>query len=178
MMVLAIGTAAAAVGILYVRWSKWTNFRSVLILVAGALIAASLSFWMKVGGTEYGPAYAVMNITIVAWFFVLANTEVRQNKGQQQVLAGAKLPGIRSMAHHVAIFLVAVPLAAVASTLVSIAVSSLLPWNEIDRSVFPLFATPVIWGCVAFWTCADPKLWRPALSLIACGGFSAAALFI
>ena len=109
---------------------------------------------------------------------MIANVEVRQNKGQQQVLTAARLPGIRTMVYHVAIFLVAVPLAAVASTLVSIAVSSLLPWNEIDRAVLPLFAAPVIWGCVAFWTCADPKLWRPALGLIAFGGFSAAALFI
>ena len=178
MMVLAIGTGAVAVGILYARWRKWTKFRGMVIVVAGALATASLIFWIRVGGSEFGPVYAVINIAIVAWFIVLANTEVRQNKGQQQVLAAAKLPGIRSMAHHVAIFLVAVPLAAVASTLVSIAVSSLLPWNDIDRSVFPLFAMPVVWGCIVFWTCADPKLWRPALSLIACGGFSAAALFI
>lgn len=178
MMVLAIATGTAAVGVLYVRWRQWTMFSGVLIVVSGALATVSLIFWIKVGGPEYGSAYAVLNIVIVAWLVVLANTEVRQNKERQQDLTPAKIPGVRSIAHHVSVFLVAVPLAAIASTLVSIAVASLLPWNEINRSVFPLFMTPVVWGCVAFWSCADPKLSRPAIGLIALGGFSAAALLI
>lgn len=177
-IVLAIATGAAAIGILYARWRKWTKFRGVLVVVSGALATVSLILWIEIGGPEYGSAYAVLNIVIAAWFFVLANVELRRNKGQQQARTAAGFPDIRAMAHHVAIFLVAVPLAAIASTLISIAVSSLLPWNDIDRSVFPLFAMPVLWGCVAFWSCADPKLWRPALGLIAFGGFSAAALFI
>lgn len=178
MILVAVGTGAAAVGILYIRWRKWLAFKHVLIVAVGILTVASVIFWVKVGGTEFGPAYAVINIAIVAWFFVLANAEVRQNKGRQQYFTAAKLPDIRSIARHGAIFLAAVPLAAVSSTLVSIAISGLLPWNEIDRTVFPLFATPVIWGCAAFWTCADPKLWRPTLSLLASGSCSAVALFM
>jgi hypothetical protein len=178
MMILAIGTGAVAIGLLYARWRKWTKFRGTVLVVAGALATDSLIFWIRVGGPEFGPVYAVINIAIVSWFIVLANAEVRQNKGPGQDFTAAKLPGIRSIAHHVAIFLVAVPLAAVASTLVSVAMSNLLPWNEIDRTVLPLFAMPVIWGCVAFWTCADPKLWRPALSLSASASLSAIALFM
>ena len=178
MLVLAVATGAVAVGILYARWRKWTKFRGVLLVVAGALAAASLIFWIKVGGPEYGSAFALINSAIVAWFFVLTNAEVRQKKELQQVHTAARVPSIRSVARHCAIFLVAVPLAGVASTLASIAISGLLPWNEIDRAAFPLFATPIVWGCVAFWVCADPKLWRPTLSLLACGGVSAAALFI
>ena len=66
MIVLAIGTGAAAVGILYTRWRKWTKFRGVLIVIAGTLAAVSLIFWIKVGGPEFGSAYAVINIAIVA----------------------------------------------------------------------------------------------------------------
>lgn len=178
MIVLAVATGAVAVGILYARWRKWTKFRGVLIVVVGALAAASLIFWMKVGGPEFGLAFALMNTAIVAWLFVLTNAEVRQKKELQQALTAARIPSVRSIARHGAIFLVAVPLACVASTLASIAISSLLPWNEIDRTVFPLFAMPIIWGCVAFWVCADPKLWRPTLSLFACGSVSAVALFM
>ena len=181
MMALAIATGAFAVGLLYTRWRKWIKFRGLLLVTAGALAAASLMFWNKVGGPEFGPAYAAINFAIVAWIFVLANLELRdrrRTKGRRQYLVAAKIPGIRSIARHGAIFLVAFPLAAVASTFVSIAVSDLLPWNEIDRIVFPLFAMPVVWGCVAYWTCSDPKLWRPTLSLLACGSVSAVTLFM
>lgn len=181
MMVLAIATGAFAVGLLYARWRKWIKFRGLLLVAAGALAVASLILWNKVGGPEFGPAYAAINFALAAWIYVLANIKLRKSrrtKGRRQYLAASKLPGIRSVARHGAIFLVAVPLAAVASTFVSIAVSSLLPWNEIDRMVFPLFAMPVVWGCVAYWTCADPKLWRPTLSLFACGGVSAVTLFM
>ena len=133
---------------------------------------------MKVSGPEFGSAFALINIAIVAWFFVLSNAEARQKKGLQQALTAARIPSIRSIARHGAIFLVAVPLAGVASTLISVAISGLLPWNEIDRITFPLFAMPIIWGCVAFWVCADPELWRPTLSLFACGSVSAVALFM
>jgi hypothetical protein len=150
----------------------------MLLVVAGALAVASLIFWMKVGGPEFGSAFAMINAAIAAWLFVLTNAEVRQKKELQQILTAASIPSIRSIARHSAIFLVAVPLAGVASTLASIAISGLLPWNEIDRAVFPLITVPIVWGCVAFWVCADPKLWRPTLSLFTCGGVSAAALFI
>ncbi len=178
MIVLAVVTGALAVGILYARWRKWTTFRGVLLVVAGALAVTSLIFWMKVSGPEFGAAFALINAAIAAWFFVLTNAEVRQKKELQQILTAASIPSIRSIARHSAIFLVAVPLAGVASTLASIAISGLLPWNEIDRAVFPLITVPIVWGCVAFWVCADPKLWRPTLSLFTCGGVSAAALFI
>lgn len=178
MIVLAVATGAVAVGILYARWRKRTKLRGVLLVVAGALAAASLIFWMKVGGPEFGSAFALLNTAIVAWLFVLTHAEVRPKKRLEQILTAARIPSLRSIARHSAIFLVAVPLAGVVSTLASIAISSLLPWNEIDRAAFPLFAMPIVWGCVAFWACADPELWRPTLSLIACGGVSAAALFM
>lgn len=178
MIVLAIAAGAAAVGILYARWRKWTKFRGVLIVVAGALATTSLIFWMKVSGPEFGSAFALINFSVAAWLFVLTNAEARQGKRLEQAPTAARIPSSRSIARHGAIFLVAVPLAGVASTLVSVAISGLLPWGEIDRISFPLFAIPILWGCVAFWVCADSALWRPTISLIACGSVSAAALFM
>lgn len=172
----AIAAAGLGVGLLYGGWRRKAAGVPVLSL-AWLLVALSIAFWTRASGPELGPVIALMLLPMIAWCFVASNRHVRRNPGRLQEPAAVILPGFRAATRHAAIFLASVPLAASAGTLMTLAVSSWLPWNETDRLAFALLIAPVAWGLFAFWATSDPRLSRPVLGLLAGGSLGAAWLF-
>ncbi|MGH8167918.1 MAG: hypothetical protein ACREQ1_11805 [Woeseiaceae bacterium] len=174
----ALIAGAFGVAALYASWRKRLQPKSVVIPAGWFLIALSFYLWMRVGGAEFGPVLAALQLSIVAWIFVLANRHVRRDNGRRQEPVSVQLPPFRAILRHAAIFLLAVPLAACSATLLTLAVSTLLPWNDVDRLAFSIVLMPLAWGALAYWACADSRLLRPALGLVAGGSLSVALLYI
>lgn len=168
-------TGAAGVACLYTSWKRRLVNVPGPVLAGWLLMLLSCWLWIRAFGAEFGGVYALLFIPAAAWVLVLINAEIRHRKPREQRTAQPVKPGTHTRGQHVLLFLIAVPMAAVAATYIGIGVSALLPWDRINQHVLAVFLMPVLWGIGACWACADPKMSRPALYL-ATGGLVSAAL--
>lgn len=169
---------ASGVAVLYASWRRWLLPKHVVLLSGWSLIALSFYFQVRASGRELGPVLAALQFSILAWVLVAANRHVRHAKHRLQEPAAVGLPPMRSLLRHATTFLVAVPLAAGASFVLVLVVVIRLPWHEVDRLAAAILSVPVVWGIFSYWTCADPRLLRPSLGLLAAGSLSIAALYL
>lgn len=176
-MFLGIAAAGLGVALLYASWRKRVRRKTPVLWTAWLFVAASVLFWVRVAGGELGPVIAMLVLPVIAWTFVAANRHVRGNPGRRQEPARLDLPGLRAVGRHAAIFLVSVPLAASASTLLVLGGTAYLPWKEVDRLALAVLLIPFVWGLFSFWATADPRLSRPALSLAVGGSLGGILLF-
>lgn len=177
MLYAALVAALLGVAALYLAWRRRIARRRAAIALGWLLVAASTVSWIAFAGAEFGPVLALAQLSLVAWLFVLANRHVRPRKGRLQQPERIDLPRFQALARHAARFVLAVPVAAVAGTLLVLAVARFLPWPDVDRIAFALLALPVAWGVAAYWTCADSRLLRPAAGLAAAGAAGALLVF-
>jgi hypothetical protein len=181
MMVYAIAavfTGASGVVLLYASWRKRLRPKRLVVPCGWSLIAISFWFWIRFAGAEFGTVIAAMQLSIVAWIFVLTNRHMRRSNGRQQEPVAMNLPRFQAILHHSSRFLIAVPLAAGAGTMLVLAASILLPWSDANRLAFAVLVMPLMWGVLAYWACLDTRLLRPALGLVAAGTLGAAVLYI
>jgi hypothetical protein len=177
-MLAGVVAAGLGVALLYASWRTRVQRKAVTLWSAWLLIAASLVLWRLATGPEFGPVIALLVLPMIAWLFVAANRHVRSNSGRQQEPAPLNLPRLRALGRHTAIFLVSVPLAACASTLLVLGGTLYLPWQEIDRLALAVVLIPFVWGLCSFWAAADPRLSRPALGLAVGGSLGGLLLFL
>lgn len=168
----------AGLGLLYGAWSGRVPVPGVSGVGGWLLLAISFVLWVRVAGPEFGSVYAVLAVAPAAWLFVALHPK-RGRPARERAAArrAPRLPARGRLTRNVALFFVAVPLAAVTSTLFALVASTWLPWSAIDRTVAGLLAMPVIWGLLAYWACADEKLLRPAAMVVATGLLSGIALY-
>lgn len=164
-MPAAVVAAGLGVALLYAAWRKRVRHRRAVRWLAWLLVAASFGLWTLASGPELGPVIALLVLPMIAWVFVAANRHIRSNNGRPQEPARLERPRLRAIGRHAAIFLVSVPLAACASTLLVLGVTLYLPWQEVDRLALAVLLIPFVWGLFAFWAAADPRLTRPAVGL-------------
>lgn len=174
----AMVAAGLGVTLLYASWRRREQHKTLILWSAWLLVAASIALWGHAAGPEFGPVIALLVLSMIAWLFVVANRHVRSNSGRQQQPASLNLPRLRALGRHAAIFLVSVPLAACASTLLVLGATLYLPWQEIDRLALAVLLIPFVWGLASFWASADPRLSRPALGLAVGGSLGGMLLFV
>ena len=69
------------------------------------------------------------------------------------------------------------PVAAVASALLAVAVSMALPMPVVDAMVTVIVLVPLLWGCAACWVCAESRLIRPAAAMLLSAVVGAAVIY-
>lgn len=167
-LTFAVAATGLGLGALYVSWRGLPAPRRLAKALGWAVLVAAAYPWTMLAGVEFGIALAVLVPTLAAWLFVLGNFHVRRNgraAHEQPKRVSRARPSREAILRHMGLFLVAVPLAAVCSLAVTIGVSQLLPWNQIDRNAFVLLVVPVVWGTGAAWAVMDSKPVRPAAVL-------------
>jgi hypothetical protein len=146
------------------------------------LLIAAGYFAVRASGAEFGGTFIFLAPALVAWLLVAANTELREAKTRKRKNADRAEPtavvGGRTLARHLLLFAITVPLSAVAATLFSVALARTLPWSDLSEMALTLMLMPFLWGCAAYWAIADSKLARPALSIIALGLIGAVSTFL
>ena len=176
-MLAAVVAAGLGVALLYASWRKRIRQKRAVCWIAWLLVATSIGLWAFATGPEFGPVIALLVLPMVAWVFVGANGHVRSHNGRSQEPERLELPRLRAIGRHAAIFLVSVPLAACASTLLVLGGTLHLPWQEVDRLALAVLLIPFVWGLFSFWATADPRLSRPALGLAVGGTLGGMLLF-
>lgn len=178
-VLLALAATLVGVGVLYASWRWPSEDKWLEVPTAWILIGFGVSAWIRLGGAELGLAYSLIAVTFVAWSFVALGREARHpaERRRQLRVAGAR-PGRAAILRVVARAFVALPLAGVASVLVSIVLVAGLPWVTANRYVFAILVAPIIWGALAVWVGLTVNLLRVALVLAGVSAASSALLLV
>lgn len=174
----ALGTASAGLALLFGSWRGRIGSRWLPVPVGWLLLLLSAWFWVAGAGVEFGVSLALLVPSGVAWLFVAGNWQRRTRRKRRDAGPPKPVADRRSLSRHALLFLLVVPLAAVASTLLAVALSLALPTAEINAMVTVLAVMPVLWGCAAYWALADTHIARPAVAMVLVAAMSAAAIYI
>lgn len=174
---IALAVALAGLGCLFGAWRRRIPARFRPVLVGWMLLALSGWFWVAGTGAEFGVSLVLIATSLVAWIYVVANRQRRERRTRADTSAPKPVAERRRLADHAILLLLVVPLAAVASALVSVALSLALPVSEIDAMVTVLIVMPVLWGCAAYWAVADSRVLRPAAAMVLSAAVSAAVIY-
>lgn len=184
MMSWMIGTTAtltclAGIAGLFYSWRARQPKPRGLRTLGWALLLASIALWVLAQPVEFGVTFALLVPALLAWSLILLQAK-RRLPGPDTELEqrGFRWPSAAALGRQLLVLLISVPLAAVASTLVSIAVTDWLPWQKVNSLVLGVLFAPVLWGAASYWACADSKRWRPALGLMVAGLLAATYLFL
>ncbi len=172
-------TSLAGLGGLLYSWRARPPKPVALRSLGWALLVAALGLWLLAQPIEFAVTFALFVPALLAWGLILLRAQVRQPARDTKLeQRGFRWPALAALAKQLWLLLVSVPLAAVASALVSLAVTDWLPWERVNTLVLGVLVVPVLWGAASYWACADPKRWRPALTLLVVGLLAAAYLFL
>ncbi|MFC6632129.1 hypothetical protein [Microbulbifer taiwanensis] len=166
----------------YLLWRSWRG-RKLLggFSAAGGWLSvlAGIFIWASAAGGEFGTSYALIAVSLVAWIICALGVERRQAKPARNVdVAVADTLGDTSRWHKWGTFVTAGPIACVATCLVTVALSGLLPFASGNRMAFAALAYPLAWGAASVWICASAHLARNALILLAVAAVAAVFLFM
>lgn len=168
---LAWLATAAGLLLLYLSWRRLFAGATWPRVAGWALLSLAGVAWCLDSGPEFGAVYAVSvpslgALGLIVWHWRSSPPRnSRNSSGERPVLAGSGMAGSAAWRRHGSLFLLAVPFAAVCTTLITMALGMLLPWSTLSGMVFITLAAPAIWGLAASWICADDRLWRPVLVL-------------
>lgn len=163
----------AGIAALYTAWRGSVRAKRTAVSAGWLLIFAAAIFWCRYAGVEFGLVYVSLFTPAAAWVAVVVNRESRRGKRRDRTAMQNVVPDRAAVSRHLLRFVVAVPLAAVASVFVGVAAVSGLSWEAVDAAALAVLGIPFLWGLATYWACADPRLRRPALGLSAAGAAAA-----
>lgn len=175
MGLFALCVSVLAIACLYLSWQQRSHKNPWLMPTGWCLTVVAALLWIQLSGVEFGLVYAFLVAPLVAWLAVIYNLEIKRKKQRIAENINFVVPNSRTLLRHFALFLIAFPLSAISATYATTGVISLLPWSLVNSMVFIVFAAPVMWGMAAYWVCADPNRFRPAL-WISLAGLAGAAI--
>ena len=163
----ALLLAVAGIGCLFSSWRGLSiaSGRPVA-LIGWLLLLLAIPFWSLALGLEFGLSYALLCSALLALLMAFINYELRQGRQRDMVSVTLQLPNGAALGRHLLLFLLAVPLAGLASAFSTTAAMLILPVQTGNALVATLLLLPIVWGAAACWVCADPKLQRPTLTLL------------
>ncbi len=176
--VLAILLTTAGIAIIHGVWRRRLSPRRGVLAAGWLLLVLSATLWIYADGAEFGLVRALVFISLAAWAAVWINRRVRPpRRGEREQALAAPKPG-RGLVRNTALFVLGVPVAGAASALASVLLGHWLSVEPANRAAVAIVLLPLLWGCALYWVCADSKLSRPALGLVAGGVFSALFLYL
>lgn len=173
MTLFALLLNAGGLFCLYLGWRDASAWARPAAFAGWVLLLLSGWAWSLAMGSEFGLSLLFLISGAGAWLLViwhyarLEQAQGHRRAGKRSPVSAAgsaalSLPGLAVFARQLKRFLIAVPLAGVASALVVTAAVQFLPWQQGDRLVFTLYSVPLVWGAASWWACAAPRSWLPA----------------
>lgn len=174
MMVNGLLPPLAVVGASCWLYAGWRGGRGGWwALVGWGLAIAGMAGWWQQTGGERGIGYGLLLFTVSGWLLIAVFGQWRPYARQRLRPSAAKpspAPSAQRGARaggwqKVGRWLVALPLAAVASYGAMVHLLLPLPWAEIDRLVTLALMTPLLWALVGSWVMIARAWWWPSLLL-------------
>ncbi|WGL16553.1 hypothetical protein PVT68_17545 [Microbulbifer bruguierae] len=177
-LIFASLLSSAGVLGLYGSWRNWSLLQRWGTLAGWSLLLLSGFLWAgSAASIELGLCYALLALTACAWLLVGYNREQRPQRPSALAAGKLRWPTLPTLGKHLLLLLAAVPLAGAAALYGSTALATALPWQQGNALSFAMLLAPVLWGCGAYWQCADSRPLRPAAVHFVVLIASAVALF-
>jgi hypothetical protein len=160
-VVIGIATGMTGVYLLFASWRGRLAAPTFAVSLGWTLLTASMYVWILLDGVEFGIVYGLVTPALYAWLLILFSVERRRSGSPDYRPVVNRRPTRKGLVRNLSLFLVAVPLLAIVSSICAVAVGALMPTNRVNQTVLAVFLMPVIWGSMAFWACSDPKPVRP-----------------
>ena len=162
--VLALLLCVAGVVLLRLSWRRQ---RTALVCTGWLLLVLSPVVWSGSAGGEFGVSYALLALSIVAWLLIVFNVERQPVKAVNGAVDTATLPATTRW-HKLGTFLVAGPLAGIASLLACALLVGLASDADSrgNSMVLTAFVFPLAWAAAVVWVCAGDRLARTAGALL------------
>lgn len=168
-MGLAFASLLTGAGVLclYGSWRNWGLLQRWGTAAGWALLLVSSITWaLSAASIELGISYALLAVTAAAWVVVGFNREQRPLRTPALPAVKIALPALPTIARQILLLVAVVPLAGAAAMYTSTALTAFLPWQQGNALALAMLLAPVLWGCAAYWQCADSRPLRPAATLL------------
>lgn len=174
---LASTAALAAAGGVWLLWRAWKRHprpRGGLVAGGWALLVAAAMLLAPWAGGDRGVAISTLLAAVAAAVFIVLS-------GRWTPLHGRKAKPIRATAggtdpapgpastwpRTAAAVLLALPVSTAASVAVGVALAVWTPGSPADKLVTAAFGAPLVLAGAMVWTCADRRLLRTTIGLVA-----------
>jgi len=176
-VVIAMALGLAGLACLFGAWHNHIAAHWRPVPAGWVLLLVSGWFWVAGTGAEFGISLLLLVTSLIAWLFVAANRSQRPRRGGGETGPPKPNADPQPWSRHALLLLLAVPGAAVASALLAVALSMALPVAVVNAMVTVIVVMPVLWGCAAYWVCADSRLVRPAAAMVLSAAVGAAVIY-
>ena len=160
---LALMAFVTGGGMLYLGWKRRVS-PSMGKLVGWVLVTLGSIFAVSAWGAEFGPIYAALMFACAALVCVGLEAEAWRPKTQPGRVAWPRV-NLSNWFKHGVVFFFAVFISGLASLFSVVLVSQWLDGPTVDRMTFVLLTTPLLWGCIMFWTLCSPRLAKSLVSV-------------
>lgn len=180
MLAAALAVASAFAGIATVRavWRRPLRRKGLFLLAGWALAGLSFYFWTAAFGIEYGTAYAICSVSLLALFVVALNLECRTVSPEAVGRRSARWPPLFMLLQHAARLVLTTVAAAVASFCVTMGTSRLVPLADMERHAFVIVLFPIVWGVLIYAIGRSADLRWPIALTTLLGGAGAAVMLV
>jgi hypothetical protein len=180
-------TFAVAVGVwlLWLAWKRNPEPRGGLILGGWALLTAAAVLLTPWAGGDRGVAISTLLVAVAATVFIVISGRWTPPRGKKakpiRATTGGADPAVgpaTTWPRTAAAVLLALPVATAASVAAGVAMVVWTPGSQADKLVTAAFGAPLVLAAAMVWTCADRKLLRTTIGLVALTAICALAVVL
>jgi hypothetical protein len=180
-------TVMVAVGVwlLWLAWKRNPKSRGGLIAGGWALLVAAAVLLAPWAGGDRGVAISTLLVALAATVFIVVSGRWTPPHGKKakpiRATAGGADPATgpaTTWPRTVAAVLLALPVSTAASVAAGVAMVVWTPGSQADKLVTAAFGAPLILAGAMVWTCADRKLLRTTICLVALTAVCALAVVL
>lgn len=162
----------AAIFLLRRAWSKQASPK--LIAIALLFLLASIALLRQVVGLEFAIAYSFIIFSVLAWVLIALTAEYKAPKAGSLKISSSQgsalWPKLR-------LFLLAGPVALLASVCWTLLLSRLMPVLAANQMVIAAFLFPVCWASLMAWVCMAADERRAGNQLLVMAGLGAMVFY-
>ncbi|MEM9171217.1 MAG: hypothetical protein AAGA84_00775 [Pseudomonadota bacterium] len=149
-IVLALLCAATGIGLNLWSWQGGRQYPRTAVIAGWLCVAASVALWSAEIDVEFGLVVGLGIASVLAWLIV--STQLRHKPATLRHVErrSPSVPGARTVGRQFVLFVLVMLLAGIASLLLSMGLSRLMPADEITRLATVMLLLPIVWGVLAF----------------------------
>jgi hypothetical protein len=179
---LAVG---AGVWLLWLAWKRNPRPRGGLIAGGWALLVAAAALLAPWAGGDRGVAISTLLVAVAATVFIVLSGRWTLPHGKKakpiRATAGGADPATgpaTTWPRTLATVLLALPVSTAASVAFGVATVVWMPGSPADKLVTAAFGAPLVLAGAMVWTCADRRLLRTTVILVALTAVCALAVVL
>lgn len=168
----------ASLILLYYCWRKAKPV-PYLVTLSWLLALLSVVLWVLSHNLIFGVCFALIALSLQAWFLIALNSEKRAPKNEKRLpRTSIHWDGLKALPKHLGRAVSVVPLSGVSAMQLTTVTTGWLPWHSVNLMALGIYIMPLAWGALAYWSVTDTLWWRPVAANVAVIGVCSWAIYL